>query len=85
MNPSNKKSKWTGWVIGIQTVLVLFFLLYAVVKKGEADDQRKLAHLNEQKAKDQERIALHEKEIAEEQKRLAEEQLVELKKCCSKK
>jgi WD40 repeat protein len=76
-----KRARITALILGTAAIISIFFLLYAIVKKGEADDQRRVAVLNEKKAKDQEKIAVeekqkaeHEKEIAEQQRKIAEDQ-----------
>jgi WD40 repeat protein/energy-coupling factor transporter ATP-binding protein EcfA2 len=73
-----KRARITALILGTAAIISVFFLLYAVVAKQEADSQKLKAQLNEkkaiaqeQKAKEQEKIALHEKEVAEEQRQLA--------------
>jgi uncharacterized protein HemX len=61
-------------IITVQSVVTVFFILYAIVSKQEANQQRELAQINERKVKELEKIALHEKEIAELEKRKADEQ-----------
>ena len=87
MNTPVKKSKWPFWVIGIQSVLIVFFLLYAIVLKQKADSLLMMAKKNELKAMDQEKVirlgkeveeykkkAEALKQIAEQQKMIAEEE-----------
>jgi WD40 repeat protein/energy-coupling factor transporter ATP-binding protein EcfA2 len=69
-----KRARITALILGTAAIISIFFLLFAVVKQNEAEEQTKLAVKNEQKANDQKKIALHEKELAEEEKRKAEEE-----------
>jgi hypothetical protein len=81
---TNKKTPY--WIIiAVLTFVAIFFLLFAIVAKQDADRNAMLARLNEMKAEQQMHVALIAKQEAEKAKKLLEEQLVELKKCCNKK
>jgi WD40 repeat protein len=83
-----KRARITALILGTAAIISIFFLLFALVAKQEADENAKLARENEQKALDQkkladaatieakkqEAIALNEKKIAEEQKLIALQQ-----------
>jgi WD40 repeat protein len=83
-----KRARITALILGTAAIISIFFLLFAVVARQEAEKNAELAKKNEQKAleqkkladaatieaKKQETIALNEKKIAEEQKLIALQQ-----------
>lgn len=76
-----KRTRIVAIILGTAAVISIFFLIFSVVQKLEAQKQteianvqRKLADTNAEEAKKQQKIAEHEKEVAKEQERIAKEQ-----------
>jgi hypothetical protein len=75
------KVKILTWIIIIQTVFCIFFLLFAIVAKQEADKNAELAQLNEKKAFEGKKV--YQKNL-QEQKRIIDSLETRLKECNAK-
>jgi hypothetical protein len=75
------KVKILTWIVIIQAIFCIFFLLFAVVAKQEADMNADLAQRNEQKALEEEKA---NQKNQREQKRVIDSLEIRLKECDSK-